>query len=72
MESLWAPGKGHWVTVYAAGSHVFIVIAGLAFDTAHWGPTTPAGSGPRWLTKANALSNLSDGNDYVARHPAGL
>jgi peptidoglycan hydrolase-like protein with peptidoglycan-binding domain len=72
MENLWVAGKGRWVTVYAAGSHVFIVIAGLAFDTAHWGPTTPAGSGPRWLTKANALSNLSDGNDYVARHPAGL
>jgi peptidoglycan hydrolase-like protein with peptidoglycan-binding domain len=72
MEDQWQPGKGKWVTVYAAGSHVFIVIAGLAFDTAQYGPTTPAGSGPRWLTKANVLANLSDGNDYVARHPAGL
>jgi peptidoglycan hydrolase-like protein with peptidoglycan-binding domain len=72
MESWGVAGKGQWVTVYASGPHAFMVIAGLAFDTAHWGPTTPAGSGPRWLTKANALANLSDGNNYVARHPPGL
>jgi peptidoglycan hydrolase-like protein with peptidoglycan-binding domain len=72
MEDLWQSGKGHWVTVYASGPHAFIVIAGLAFDTAHYGPTTPGGSGPRWLTKANATANLSDGNSWVARHPAGL
>jgi peptidoglycan hydrolase-like protein with peptidoglycan-binding domain len=72
MEDQWLPGKGRWVTIYAAGSHVFIVIAGLAFDTAQYGPTTPSGSGPRWLTKANVLANLSDGNNYVPRHPVGL
>jgi peptidoglycan hydrolase-like protein with peptidoglycan-binding domain len=72
METWGDAGKGQWVTVYAAGSHAFIVIAGLAFDTAHWGPTAPGGSGPRWLTKANVTSNLSDGNSYVPRHPPGL
>jgi peptidoglycan hydrolase-like protein with peptidoglycan-binding domain len=72
MENQWLPGKGKWVTIYASGPHVFMVIAGLAFDTAQYGPVTPAGSGPRWLTKANALANLSDGNDYVPRHPVGL
>ena len=72
MESWGVAGKGNWVTVYAAGPHAFMVIAGLAFDTAQYGPTTPSGSGPRWLTKSNALANLSDGNSYVARHPPGL
>jgi peptidoglycan hydrolase-like protein with peptidoglycan-binding domain len=72
METMWEPGKGNWVTVYASGPHAFIVIAGLAFDTAHYGPTTPGGTGPRWLTKANATANLSDGNTWFARHPAGL
>jgi peptidoglycan hydrolase-like protein with peptidoglycan-binding domain len=73
MEGMWEPGKGRWVTVYANAGHAFIVIAGLAFDTAHWGPTTPAGSGPRWLDKANALSNLNDGTGgYTERHPPGL
>jgi peptidoglycan hydrolase-like protein with peptidoglycan-binding domain len=72
MESWGVAGKGKWVTVYAAGPHAFMVIAGLAFDTAQWGPVTPSGSGPRWLTKPNALANLSDGNSYVPRHPPGL
>jgi peptidoglycan hydrolase-like protein with peptidoglycan-binding domain len=72
MENMWVSGKGNWVTVYASGPHAFIVIAGLAFDTAHYGPVTPTTSGPRWLTKANASANLSDGNTWFARHPAGL
>jgi peptidoglycan hydrolase-like protein with peptidoglycan-binding domain len=72
MEDMWQSGKGNWVTVYASGPHAFIVIAGLAFDTAHYGPTSPGGTGPRWLTKANATANLSDGNTWFARHPAGL
>jgi cell wall-associated NlpC family hydrolase len=27
------PGPGHWLTVYAHGGHVFMVVAGLRFDT---------------------------------------
>ena len=73
MEGMWEPGKGRWVTVYANAGHAFIVIAGLAFDTAHWGPTAPGGSGPRWLQKSDALANLNDGTGgYTARHPPGL
>jgi peptidoglycan hydrolase-like protein with peptidoglycan-binding domain len=72
LESYGSAGPGKWVTIYADAAHTFIVIAGLAFDTAHYGPTTPGGTGPRWLTPANATANLSDGGNYVVRHPSGL
>jgi peptidoglycan hydrolase-like protein with peptidoglycan-binding domain len=72
LESYGAAGPGKWITVYADSGHAFIVIAGLAFDTAHYGPITPAGNGPRWLTAAKATANLSDGGNYIVRHPAGL
>jgi peptidoglycan hydrolase-like protein with peptidoglycan-binding domain len=72
LESYGEAGPGNWITVYADAGHAFIVIAGLAFDTAHFGPTTPSGSGPRWLTASNATANLSDGGNYIVRHPAGL
>ncbi|HLH64086.1 MAG TPA: peptidoglycan-binding domain-containing protein, partial [Solirubrobacteraceae bacterium] len=72
LESYGSPGPGRWITIYADAAHTFIVVAGLAFDTAHYGPTTPAGTGPRWLEPADVLANLSDGGDYVVRHPSGL
>jgi peptidoglycan hydrolase-like protein with peptidoglycan-binding domain len=72
LESYGAAGAGKWITVYADSGHAFVVIAGLAFDTAHYGSTTPGGSGPRWLTASKATANLSDGGNYVVRHPAGL
>jgi peptidoglycan hydrolase-like protein with peptidoglycan-binding domain len=73
LESFGSSGKGQWVTIYANAGHTWIVIAGLAFDTGHWGPTAPAGSGPRWLVKADATANLTDGTGgYTVRHPSGL
>jgi peptidoglycan hydrolase-like protein with peptidoglycan-binding domain len=72
LESYGSAGPGQWFTIYADASHTFIVIAGLAFDTAHYGPTTPGGTGPRWLTAANVTANLQDGGDYIVRHPSGL
>jgi peptidoglycan hydrolase-like protein with peptidoglycan-binding domain len=72
LESYGSAGPGQWITIYADAEHTFIVVAGLAFDTAHYGPTTPGGTGPRWLTAANATANLSDGGDYIVRHPSGL
>jgi peptidoglycan hydrolase-like protein with peptidoglycan-binding domain len=72
LESFGSAGPGKWVSVYADSGHTFIVIAGLAFDTAHYGTTTPSGTGPRWLTPSKALANLSDGGSYVVRHPSGL
>ena len=70
LESYGAPGPGKWVTIYANAGHTWIVIAGIAFDTAHFGPTTPGGTGPRWLS--DPTGNLADGGNYVVRHPAAL
>ena len=73
LESWGAAGKGSWITVYANAGHAFVVVGGLAFDTAHFGPTTPGGTGPRWLQASDVLANLGDGTGgYVVRHPDGL
>jgi cell wall-associated NlpC family hydrolase len=71
LESFGSSGPGRWVTVYADSSHTWVVIAGIAFDTANYGgPNIPSGNGPRWRT--NPTGNLADGGGYVVRHPAGL
>jgi hypothetical protein len=55
-------GYGDWISVYARKGHVFLVVAGLRFDTG-WsdGP-----KGPKWTTKSRPASG------YVVRHPPGL
>jgi hypothetical protein len=71
LESYGLPGPGRWITIYANPAHTWIVVAGIALDTADYGgPSVPAGSGPRWRSQPRA--NLSDGTAYVVRHPAGL
>jgi 3D (Asp-Asp-Asp) domain-containing protein len=71
LESYGLPGPGRWVTLYANSAHVWIVVAGIALDTAEYGgPPIPAGSGPRW--RADPTANLQDGTAYLVRHPAGL
>jgi hypothetical protein len=71
LESYGAAGPGQWVSIYSDPSHAFIVIAGIAFDTANYGgPNIPSGTGPRW--RSNPLGNLADGGHYVVRHPPGL
>jgi peptidoglycan hydrolase-like protein with peptidoglycan-binding domain len=71
LESFGSRGPGRWVSVYSDPGHAFIVIAGIAFDTANYGgPNIPAGNGPRW--RSNPLGNLADGGNYVVRHAAGL
>jgi 3D (Asp-Asp-Asp) domain-containing protein len=71
LESYGLPGPGRWITIYANPSHAWIVVAGIAFDTADYGgPPIPAGSGPRW--RSEPLANLRDRAQYVARHPPGL
>jgi cell wall-associated NlpC family hydrolase len=56
-----APGPGRWITIYANGGHVFMVVAGLRFDTGgiH-------GTGTRWQATGRSTSG------FVARHPEGL
>jgi len=71
LESYGQPGPGRWITVYANSGHAWIVIAGLAFDTADYGgPNLPAGTGPRW--RSDPTANLADGQQYIVRHPASL
>jgi cell wall-associated NlpC family hydrolase len=55
------PGKGKWVTIYTHPGHVFMVVAGIRFDTSGRQVT-----GSRWQ---NAMRSTSG---FVARHPAGL
>jgi peptidoglycan hydrolase-like protein with peptidoglycan-binding domain len=55
------PGPGQWVTIYAKASHMYMVVAGIRFDTS--GRST---AGTRW----QADMRPTDG--YTARHPTGL
>jgi peptidoglycan hydrolase-like protein with peptidoglycan-binding domain len=54
-------GPGQWVTIYTKDSHMYMVVAGLRFDTS--GRST---AGTRW----QADMRSSDG--FVVRHPSGL
>lgn len=70
FENWGSAGTGKWITVYADSGHAWVVVAGIAFDTANWGgPNIPSGNGPRW--RINPTGNLRDGGDYVVRHPSG-
>jgi len=55
-------GAGDWITIYARRDHVFLVIAGLRFDTG-W---THGPRGPQWTMR----SRPTDGT--VMRHPEEL
>jgi len=56
-------GSGRWITIYANADHVYMVVAGLRFDTRS---DPPGVTGPRWH-RAKV-----DGEAFAARHPAGL
>jgi hypothetical protein len=71
LESYGLPGPARRITVYANSAHAWIVVAGIALDTASYGGLPiPAGSGPRW--RSEPLANLSDGTSYITRHPPCL
>lgn len=57
-------GAGNWVRIYANKKHVFMVIAGLRFDTTAWGAS--GGKGPRWRDTVRPTGG------FKLRHPAGL
>jgi hypothetical protein len=63
LEHWGAGGAGRWITVYANYHHVYMVIAGLRFDTRD---DPPGVSGPRWHVETVAPG------DFAARHPVGL
>lgn len=54
-------GVGDWITVYANGGHMYVVIAGLRLDTSQ----TP-GNGPGWSKVKLKQSG------YKVRHPGGF
>jgi len=56
-------GVGRWIGVYANREHVFMMVAGLRFDTRD---TRPGVTGPRWHRAS------VDPSGFVARHPPGL
>ena len=56
-------GPGRWISIWARDGHVFLVVAGLRFDTANTGHP----EGIRWTTRSRTASQ-----GYVIRHPPGL
>ena len=55
-------GEGRWISVYARSGHVFLVVAGLRFDTGYG----TGASGPSWTTRGRPAKGA------VIRHPSGL
>ncbi|HEX8646411.1 MAG TPA: hypothetical protein VF715_05890 [Thermoleophilaceae bacterium] len=56
------PGRGKWITIYSNPGHVFMVVAGLRYDTS--GRSGRRGS--RWQAAPRSVSG------FEARHPPGL
>ena len=54
-------GPGEWITIYANGGHVFMVVAGLRFDTSGQGR-----AGTRWQDAPRTSSG------FAVRHVPGL
>ena len=54
-------GPGQWVTIYANGGHMYMVVAGLRFDT-----SGRSNHNPRWQTEQRPSAG------YTVRHPPGL
>ena len=52
-------GPGTWITIYASVDHVFIVVAGLRFDTSGARPS-------RWQTTPRSVAG------FAVRHPVGF
>ena len=55
-------GEGKWISIYARRGHVFLVIAGVRFDTGY----NRDAKGPRWTTRERPTKRT------VIRHPPGL
>jgi cell wall-associated NlpC family hydrolase len=55
------PGEGKWITIWANAGHVYLVVAGVRFDTSGTRVT-----GSRWQ------DSMRSNAGFVARHPAGL
>lgn len=56
-----AEGPGKWITIYANGGHIFMIVAGLRFDTSGQGR-----AGTRWQEPARPTAG------FAVRHIPGL
>ena len=56
-----SPGPGRWITIYANGGHVYMVVAGIRFDTSARSQT-----GSRWTMQQR------DSAGFTVTHPKGL
>jgi hypothetical protein len=69
------PGRGRWVTWYFTVGHVFVLVAGIVFDTNHTPgarpPVNPP-TGPRWTTESDVAWEQSTSGPYTPQHPVGL
>jgi hypothetical protein len=54
-------GAGQWITIYANGGHIFMIVAGLRFDTSGQGR-----AGTRWQEAPRPTGG------FAVRHPPGL
>ena len=59
--SFGAPGHGRWITIYANQGHMFMVVAGLRFDTSGQGR-----AGTRWQSEVRSTAG------FAARRIPGL
>ena len=55
-----APGPGKWITIHAGPGHMYMVVAGLRFDT------SGANGGTRWQAEPRGMTGLQ------VRHIPGL
>jgi hypothetical protein len=56
-----ASGPGAWITLYANASHVYMVVAGLRFDT-----SARTQTGSRWTPE------MRPAEGFAITHPDGL
>ena len=56
-----ASGRGDWITIYAHGGHVYMMVAGIRFDTSGRDE-----DGTRWHDTRGSREG------YTVRHPSGL
>jgi hypothetical protein len=59
-----AKRRGRWVSIFASKDHVFMIVAGLRFDTSYI--TDGDRSGPGWS------EYMRPAKGFRTRHPAGL
>jgi cell wall-associated NlpC family hydrolase len=60
FENWGEPGPGRWITIYANSGHVFMIVAGMRYDTG-----ALRGGGTRWNSSPRSTAG------FTAVHPPG-